>query len=95
MQLSVICDSSHGGTWPAYSIVFLRVDGSGYFVSECFCYRRMEDAVKSVNEASNLCKKIVLGHRFDDLPGLNICFFAYKMMEPVQATLEYFIFESK
>lgn len=29
----------------------------------------MEDAVNSSNESSDLCKKIILGQRVDDLPG--------------------------
>jgi len=31
--------------------------------------RRMEDAVKAIPESSELCKKIVLGHNVDDIPG--------------------------
>jgi len=35
-------------------------------ISDC---RRMEDAVKAISESSDLCKKIVLGHSVDDIPG--------------------------
>jgi len=31
--------------------------------------RRMEDAVKAIPESSDMCKKIVLGHNVDDIPG--------------------------
>jgi len=37
--------------------------------------RRMEDAVKAIPDSSDLCKKIVLGHSVDDIPGIIVLYY--------------------
>jgi len=37
-----------------------------YEVDDC---RRMEDAVKALQDSSDLCKKIALGQNVDNIPG--------------------------